>query len=101
MNFLGSGATGVKPFGVLSYEARVSPHAEVGYEWNGESTLAGGSLVPGTTPASAKGSLPSRFVYIVGTDVAVVKRLTVAFDIYGQRLFRAPQLISSPNDCGF
>ena len=96
LNFLGSGATGVKPFGVLSYEARISPHAEVGYEWNGESRLAGGSLVPGTTPASAKGSLPSRFVYIVGADVAVAKRLTAAFDIYGQRLFRAPQLISSP-----
>jgi len=96
LNFLGSGATGVKPFGVLSYEARVSPHAEVGYEWNGESTLAGGSLVPGTTPASPKGSLPSRFVYIVGADVAVTKRMTAAFDIYGQRLFRAPQLISSP-----
>src|SRR5579871_1393091 len=33
-NFLGSGTTGVEPFGVISYSARVSPHVEVGYEWN-------------------------------------------------------------------
>src|SRR5262249_43412093 len=29
-NFLGSGAAGVKPFGVFSYSARVSPHVEIG-----------------------------------------------------------------------
>jgi hypothetical protein len=32
----------------------------------------------------------------VGADVVVTKRLTGAFDIYGQRLFNAPQLISQP-----
>ena len=93
-NFLGSGATGVKPFGVFSYKARVSPHAEVGYEVNGDSTLAGNNLVPSKTPATAKGSLPNRFVYIVGADVVIARRLTGAFDIYGQRLFNAPELIS-------
>jgi Putative MetA-pathway of phenol degradation len=96
LNFLGSGATGVKPFGVVSYRARVSPHAEVGYEWNGNSTLAGTNIVPapaGTTPTDT-GKLPNRFVYIVGADVRVVKRLTAAFDIYGQRLFGSPELVS-------
>jgi hypothetical protein len=95
LNFLGSGATGVKPFGVVSYKARISPHAEVGYEWNGDSTLAGTNIVPaatGVTPANT-GKLPNRFVYIVGADVRVVKRLTAAFDIYGQRLFNSPQLV--------
>jgi hypothetical protein len=89
---------GVKPFGIFSYKARVSPHAEVGYELNGNSTLAGSNIVPaasGSTP-SAKGSLPNRFLYIVGADVRVVKRLTGAFDIYGQRLFNAPELVSQP-----
>jgi hypothetical protein len=93
-NFLGSGATGVKPFGVFSYSARVSPHAEIGYEWNGKSILAGDFVGP--TAANTKGSLPNRFVYIVGADVAIVKRLTGSFDLLGQRLFNVPQLFSNP-----
>jgi hypothetical protein len=93
-NFLGSGAAGVKPFGVFSYKARISPHAEAGYEINGNSTLAGNNLVPSDAPAVAKGSLPNRFVYVVGADVVVTKRLTGAFDVYGQRLFSAPELVS-------
>jgi hypothetical protein len=98
LNFLGSGATGVQPFGVVSYKARISPHAEVGYEWNGDSTLAGTNIVPapaGTTPTNT-GKLPNRFVYIVGADIRVVKRLTAALDIYGQRLFSSPEIVSQP-----
>jgi outer membrane putative beta-barrel porin/alpha-amylase len=93
-NFLGSGATGVKPFGVISYSARVSPHAELGYEWNGKSILAGDFVGP--TATNAKGSLPNRFVYTVGADVSIVKRLTGAFDLFGQRLFNSTQLFSNP-----
>jgi hypothetical protein len=92
-NFLGSGTVGVKPFGVVSYQARVSPHAEIGYEKNGKSLLAGSFV--GTT-GNTKGSLPDRFVYTVGADVAIVTRLTGAFDFYGQRLFGVPQLFSNP-----
>ena len=95
-NFLGSGAAGVKPFGVFSYKARISPHAEVGYEVNGNSTLAGNNLVPTNEQLVEKGSLPNRFVYVVGADISFTKRFTGAFDIYGQRLFSAPQLISQP-----
>jgi hypothetical protein len=93
-NFLGSGAAGVKPFGVFSYRARISPHVEIGYEINGKSVLAGDFVGP--TAANTKGSLPNRFIYIVGADVSLTRRLTGAFDIYGQRLFGAPQLSSSP-----
>jgi hypothetical protein len=92
-NFLGSGSTGVKPFGVISYKARVSPHAEIGYEVNGNSILAGQFV--GATATNTKGSMPNRFLYIVGADVVVTKRLTGAFDIYGQRLFGVPQLFPS------
>ncbi|MGC2764188.1 MAG: transporter [Candidatus Acidiferrum sp.] len=92
-NFLGSGSTGVKPFGVFSYKGRVSPHAEIGYEVNGNSILAGQFV--GATATNTKGSMPDRFVYIVGADVAVTRRLTGAFDIYGQRLFGVPQLYPS------
>jgi len=95
-NLLGSGAVGVKPFGVFSYKARVSPHAEVGYEVNGGSTLAGNNLVPSGSATVAKGSLPNRFLYIVGADVVITKRLTGAFDIYGQRLFSAPEFAPQP-----
>ena len=91
-NLLGSGAIGVRPFGIVSYSARVSPHAEIGYELNGQSILAGDFVATPTT----KGGLPDRFVYIVGADAAIVKRLTAAFDIYGQRLFGAPQLFATP-----
>ena len=91
-NFLGSGTTGVKPFGVVSYNARVSPHAVIGYEWNGKSILAGEFVATPTT----KGSMPNRFVYTVGADVSIVKRLTAAFDIYGQRFFSVPELFSAP-----
>jgi hypothetical protein len=48
------------------------------------------------TPTNTKGSLPDRFVYTVGADVGIVKRLTGAFDFYGQRLFGVPQLFSNP-----
>jgi hypothetical protein len=95
-NFLGSGAVGVKPFGVFSYKARVSPHAEVGYEVNAGSTLAGNNLVPSGSASVAKGSLPNRILYIVGADVVITKRLTGAFDIYGQRLFSAPEFRPQP-----
>jgi hypothetical protein len=92
-NLLGSGAIGVRPFGVVSYGARVSPHAEIGYEKNGKSTLAGDFVGP--TATNAKGGLPDRFVYIVGADASIVKRLTASFDIYGQRLFSVPQLFTT------
>src|SRR5262249_29645435 len=39
-----------------------------------------------------KPSLPNRFVYIAGADVAIAKRLTGAFDVYGQRVFSGLQL---------
>lgn len=96
-DFLGAGAIGVKPFGVVSYRARVSPHAEAGFEWNGNSELAGTLLVGGaSTSPTATGKLPNRFLYVVGADVRVINRLTGAFDIYGQHLFDSPELVSQP-----
>jgi hypothetical protein len=91
-NFLGSGAVGVKPFGVISYSARISPHAVIGYEKNGQSLLVGNFV---GTPTNTKGSLPRPVRIYAGADVAIVKRLTGAFDFYGQRLFGVPQLFST------
>lgn len=94
-NFLGSGAVGVKPFGVVSYRARVAPHVELGYEKNGSSVLAGTNIAPGGTGVQSA-DLPSRFIYILGADARLASRVTAAFDIYGQRIFNNPELISSP-----
>jgi hypothetical protein len=80
LNFLGSGATGVRPFIAASYRARVSPHANLGFEWNGDSVLAG-NVGTGTTA-----KLPNIFSYTVGIDAGITKRLTGVLDLLGQRL---------------
>jgi hypothetical protein len=90
-NFLGSGTLGLKPFVVASYRGRISPHAEVGYELNGNSLLYGDFIA---TPTNTKSALPSRLLYVAGANVAVTKRITAAFDLYGQRLFGASQVES-------
>jgi hypothetical protein len=90
-NFLGAGAAGVKPFVALSYDAgRFSPHVNFGYQWNGDSIL-GGDITTGT-----EGKLPNQLFYAFGADVAVVKRVTLAFDFLGQRVFDSPRVFVAP-----
>ena len=91
-NYTGAGALGFKQFAVFSYSGRVSPHASIGYESNGKSILAGN--VVGAS-SNTKGKLPDRFIYVVGADASIFKRLTAAFDLYGQRLYGAPEVLSS------
>jgi hypothetical protein len=106
LSLLGSGATGIKPFIAISTGKRVSPHVNLGYEWNGDSILAGD--VTGTTfgenevgaatfqnEPSVKGSLPNLFFYSLGTDIGATSRLTLAFDYLGQVLFDAPRVFRS------
>jgi hypothetical protein len=76
-------------FGIWSYRGRISPHANVGYEWNGSSILAG-DIFLGT-----KARVPNEFVYSVGFEAGLVKRLTAAFDVVGQRILDGQQLIAS------
>src|SRR5215831_5720380 len=38
---LGAGALGIKPFVIISARKKLSPHANLGYQWNGKSILAG------------------------------------------------------------
>jgi len=102
-NFLGSGTYGFTPFAVFSYAARISPHANVGFEENGNSILAGSIVAPQpvgppaqiTTPSVfTKGHLPNQFLYAGGADVVVVKtRLAGTFDLIGQRVFNARRAI--------
>jgi Putative MetA-pathway of phenol degradation len=99
LNFLGSGSYGVKPFVVLSYKARVSPHVMVGYEWNSNSILTSRQVTLNVFGApqqqnkglttGQKGYMPSDFVYTAGIDAGITKWLTGAFDIVGARFLRA------------
>jgi len=40
LNFLGTGAWGVRPFVAASWRYRVAPHVDLGYQWNGNSDIA-------------------------------------------------------------
>jgi hypothetical protein len=91
-NFLGTGAYGVTPFGVLTYAGRISPHVRLGYEWNSGSILAGDptGLIGPTTA-----SLPPAWLYSAGADFRATKRLTIAADLIGQGVVSANRLTLS------
>jgi hypothetical protein len=87
MNFLGSGAIGWKPFVALSVRTGpVTPHFNLGYQWNGSSML-GGNIVAGT-----KNNLPGYAFYTAGTDASLSRRVTVAADYIGYELINAPMV---------
>ena len=87
MNLLGSGTTGVQPFVVWSGSvAKLSPHANASYTWNGSSVLAG-------NPATGQSAdFPDEIRYAMGADVAMAPRLTLAVDLLGRTLLRAERL---------
>ncbi len=86
-NLLGSGAFGVRPFVAFSSSYRaLAPHANIAYQWNGESLLAG------DIRAGRKADLPDQFVYAVGTDLSVNDRLSLVADVIGQRVISSPRL---------
>ncbi|MBI4473119.1 MAG: transporter, partial [Acidobacteria bacterium] len=89
-NLLGSGAPGVKPFAAVSFSHKaIAPHVNVGYQWNGNSVLAG------DIAAQRKADLPDQFLYTAGVDVGATSRLTIAFDVLGQRIINSPRLVAS------
>jgi hypothetical protein len=90
LNFLGAGAYGIKPFVAWSYDGRIAPHFNLGYEWNGSSSLAGNPTT------GTKAQIPAQFLYSAGFDVALLKRLTAGVDLLGQRVFDGSRIIPSP-----
>ena len=86
LNFLGSGSPGVKPFLAASYRGRISPHVNVGYEWNFDSILAG------DISTGQKARLPDQFFYSGGVDVRVKPKLTLAADLLGQRVLEGERV---------
>jgi hypothetical protein len=87
LNLLGTGAPGLQPFLIVSGTLqRISPHFNVGYQWNGSSILAGD---PVTGQAA---DLPDQVVYAAGADVGT-GRFTVAFDLLGRYLLDAERTV--------
>ncbi len=86
MNLLGTGAIGWKPFLALSVRSGpLTPHFNVGYQWNGSSILGGNAFV------GTKANLPGFAFLSSGTDIGVTRKLTIAVDYIGQELINAPQ----------
>lgn len=105
-NYLGTGATSVKPFVAVSLFSKpikglvLAPHMEAGYQWSGKSILGGplqstpqsfalgGASIPysGAPFTATKGYLPSVFSWAVGTEVALNSRNTLLVDILGNQI---------------
>jgi len=84
-NLIGSGAYGFRPYIVYSrLGRRWHPHANFGYQWNGQSVL---NLDP-KTGISLR--LPDSLAYAAGVDYSVLKRLTLVGDFVGEHFFDAP-----------
>jgi hypothetical protein len=61
----------------------------VAYQWNGRSVLAG------DVTTNVKGDLPGELSYVVGADVGIEKRVSIAFDVLGRHSTAAPRLSGS------
>ena len=88
-NLLGSGAAGVRPFGAFSTSfGRFAPHANIAYQWNGKSVIAG------EVESGLKADLPDQFVYVLGSDFGVTDRFSIVLDVTGQRVLDSPRLFT-------
>lgn len=87
-NYLGTGAYGFKPYFVISHRGRrLTPHANIGYQWNGVSQLA--------TDSNGEHNLPASFEYDGGIDIRASKRFTVVGEFLGQAVINAPRVVLS------
>jgi hypothetical protein len=85
LNFLGSGTQGLRPYLALMSEHKLSPHLNVGYQWNGASIL---------NPSSAGGkqTLPTDFFFNGGVSYKVNPRWMLTADVLGRTFFHEPRL---------
>ena len=89
-NFLGSGGYGIKPFVAVSGKSkRLAPHANVAFQYNSTSVLAG-DVMDGD-----KGKLPNQVQYVVGAEASITKRMTLAADVLGD-YFHSQRVFSNP-----
>ena len=83
-NFLGSGTFGIKPFVTFTRSGKISPHFNLGYQFNGNTKLV-------TDSNGHETRLPDRLLYSAGADWGIAKRLTIAADILEQRVVDSPR----------
>jgi len=92
LNYHGSGAIGFKPFAAYSLHTRdlgavrISPHFNVGYQFNGKSVLAGDPLT------GSKAKLPNMFNWSVGAGISAGSRVTFLADVLGMTLINSFRL---------
>ena len=86
-NLLGTGAPAVQPFVAWSATyGTFAPHINLGYQWNGSSTLAG------DIEAGVSEDLPDVAVYALGAVVAIHPRVTLALDVLGRYIIDSPRV---------
>jgi hypothetical protein len=86
-NLLGAGAGGLRPFVAFSGSfGGFAPHANLAYQWNGKSLLAGDIRL------GQKRQLPDQFIYAIGSDVSLNNRFSIVVDLLGQRVIDSPRL---------
>jgi len=85
LNLKGSGATGVRPFLAWGHNGRISPHANVGFQYNGSSfDDVRDNLDPSTFAYSNKltsNKLPNTFTFSAGADFALNRRFDFDADL--------------------
>jgi hypothetical protein len=94
LNLQGSGATGLRPFLAWGYSARVSPHANIGFQYNGSSindVRDSISYRASATDFTYSGTLtptklPNTFTLSGGADVALTRRINLDADLL-ERVF--------------
>jgi len=90
LNLRGSGATGLRPFLAWGYNGRISPHANIGFQYNGSSVNdVRDTIDPSSGEFSNKLSaskLPNAFTASAGADLALNRRLNVDADLL-ERVF--------------
>jgi hypothetical protein len=89
LNYLGSGAYGFNPYAILSYQARLSPHARIGYQFNTATVL-----IPNAS-GTGSSTLPGGLQYNVGADYVLFKKVptTLAGDFLGNYIVNSPVLV--------
>jgi len=92
LNFLGTGATGIRPFMVWSHAGRISPHLNLGYQWNGKSILASDIKAGAYAGDTSRYYLPGQLLYSVGLEAAATKRFTATIDLVGQTVINGARV---------
>ncbi len=83
LSYLGSGAYGGSIYGLAEYRARLSPHMQLGYQWNGSSKILQFQGLSNTR-------LPGGLSYALGADFRINTRLTMDTDIIGTQFVNTP-----------